>query len=176
MKSSIPFLVAAMTVIVTTSHAWATPEPEPLNIKLTVHKVVIVDGREQQVPADAAKPGDLLEYRAEYRNTGKTPTAQVKAVVPVPAQGLEYLPGSASPPAVNASVDGRRFAPAPLTRAVTLPDGRREIRPVPAVEYRYLQWHLDELAPGARAVVKARMKVTQTLAADPRDMQRGGAQ
>lgn len=175
MKSSIPFLAAVMMVIVTTSHAWAAPEPEPLNIKLTVHKIAIVDGQEKHLPADAAQPGDLLEYRAEYRNTGKTPTAQVKAVVPVPAQGLEYLPGSASPPAVNASVDGRRFTPAPLTRAVTLPDGRREIRPVPVAEYRYLQWHLGELRPGASAVVKARMKVTATLAAAPRNTQQGGA-
>lgn len=175
MKSPIPFLVAAMMAIAA-SHAWAAPEPEPLSIKLTVHKVVTVDGREKQVPADAAKPGDLLEYRAEYRNTGKTPTTQVKAVVPVPAQGLEYLPNSASPQAVSASVDGRHFAPTPLTRAVTLPDGRREIRPVPVAEYRYLQWNLGELAPGAGAVVKARMKVTETLAADPRNTQRGGAQ
>lgn len=175
MKSLIAILVAAMTVIAA-PHAWAAPEPEPLSIKLTVHKVVIVDGREQQLPADAAKPGDLLEYRAEYRNTGKTPTTQVKATVPVPAQGLEYLPGSASPPAVSASVDGRRFAPTPLTRSVTLPDGRRETRPVPLAEYRYLQWNLGELAPGASAVVKARMTVTQTLAASPRTMQQGGAQ
>lgn len=176
MKSPIPFLIAAMTVIVTTSHAWAAPEPEPLSIKLTVHKVVIVDDREKHLPADAAQPGDLLEYRAEYRNTGRTPTTRLKAVVPVPAQGLEYLPGSASPQAVSASVDGRHFAPAPLTRAVTLPNGRREIRPVPVAEYRYLQWHLGELAPGASAVVKARMKVTGTLAASPRNTQQGGAQ
>jgi uncharacterized repeat protein (TIGR01451 family) len=172
MKSLITILVAAMTVIAA-PHAWAAPEPEPLSIKLTVHKVVIVDGREKQLPADAAQPGDLLEYRAEYRNTGKTPTTQVKATVPVPAQGLEYLPGSASPPAVNASVDGRRFAPTPLTRSVTLPDGRRETRPVPVAEYRFLQWDLGELAPGASAVVKARMTVTQTLAASPRNTPRG---
>lgn len=176
MKSPIPFLIAAMTVIVTTSHAWAAPEPEPLSIKLTVHKIVIVEDREKHLPADAAQPGDLLEYRAEYRNTGRTPTTRLKAVVPVPAQGLEYLPGSASPQAVSASVDGRHFAPAPLTRAVTLPDGRRERRPVPVAEYRYLQWNLGELAPGASAVVKARMKVTGTLAASPRDTQQGGAQ
>lgn len=175
MKSLTAILVA-MATLIATPHAWAAPEPEPLSIKLTVHKVVIVDGLEKELPADAAKPGDLLEYRAEYRNNGKTPTTQVKATVPVPTQGLEYIPGSASPPTVSASVDGRRFAPAPLTRSVTLPDGRRETRPVPLAEYRYLQWHLGELAPGASAVVKARMTVTPTLAASPRTMQQGGAQ
>lgn len=172
MKSLTAILVA-MTTLIAAPQAWAAHEPESLNIKLTVHKVVIVDDREKLLPADAAQPGDLLEYRAEYRNTGKTPTTQVKAVLPVPAQVLEYLPGSASPPAVSASVDGRHFAPAPLTRAVTLPDGRRETRPVPLAEYRYLQWDLGELAPGASAVVKARMKMTQTLAASPRNTPRG---
>jgi hypothetical protein len=60
--------------------------------------------------------------------------------------------------------------------AVTLPDGRRETRPVPVAEYRYLQWNLGELAPGASALVRARMKVTQTLAASPRNTQQGSAQ
>lgn len=173
MKSLITILVTATTVIAT-SHAGAATEPEPLSIKLTVHKVVIVNGQEKQLPADSAQPGDLLEYRAEYRNNAKTPATQVKATVPVPAQGLEYLPGSASPQAVSASVDGRRFAPMPLTRAVTLPDGRRETRPVPLAEYRYLQWNLGELAPGASAVVKAHMKVTQSLATSPRNTSQGG--
>lgn len=166
-------ILVAMTTLIAAPHAWAAPEPEPLNIKLTVHKVVIVDGREKQLPADSTQPGDLLEYRAEYRNTGKTPTTQVKATLPVPTQGLEYLPGSASPQAVSASVDGRHFAPTPLARAVTLPDGRREVRPVPVAEYRYLQWNLGELAPGASTVVKARMKVTETLAASQRNTSRG---
>ncbi len=172
MKSLITLLLAATTVIAT-AHAWAAHEPESVNIKLTVHKVVIVDGREKQLPADSAKPGDLLEYRAEYRNTGKTPTTQVKATVPVPVEGLEYLPNSASPLSVSASVDGRHFAPTPLTRAVTLPDGRRETRPVPVAEYRYLQWNLGELAPGASAVVKARMKVTEFLPTSPSNTPRG---
>jgi len=172
---SLAILVAAMTVIVTT-HAWAAHEPESVNIELTVHKVVIVDGREKQLPADSAQPGDILEYRAEYRNTGKTPTPQLKATIPVPAQGLEYIPDSASPPAPTASVDGRHFGPIPLTRAVTLPDGRREVRPVPVAEYRYLQWSLGELKPGASAVVKARMKVTEYLATSPRNTPRGGTQ
>lgn len=166
---SLAIFIAAMTVIVTTTHAWAAHEPEPVNIKLTVHKIVVVNGQEKKLPADTAKPGDLLEYRAEYRNTGNTPTPRIKAIVPVPAQGIEYLPGSASPAAVEASVDGRHFAPAPLKRVVTLPDARHEVRPVPVDEYRYLQWNLDALAPGAREVVKARMKVTEFITTKPRD-------
>ena len=175
MKSLITMLVTAMTVIAT-SIAWAAHEPDILSIKLTVHKIVNVEGKEKQLPAESAKPGDILEYRAEYHNTGKEPTTQVKATIPVPAQGLEYLPGSASPLAVSASVDGQRFAPTPLTRSVTLPDGRREVRAVPVAEYRYLQWDLGKLAPDASAVVKARMKVTESPAASPRNTTRGGTQ
>lgn len=175
MKSLINILIATTTVIAT-SYAWAAPDPEALSVKLTVHKVVIVNGQEQQLPADSAQPGDLLEYRAEYRNSAKTPATQVKATIPVPSQGLEYLPDSALPQAVSASVDGRRFGPMPLTRIVTLPDGRLEVRTVPAAEYRYLQWNLGELAPGTGTVVKARMKVTAALATNPRNTSKENSQ
>jgi hypothetical protein len=153
--------LAAMAAVIATSQVWAATEPDALQIKLAVHKVTLVNGQEKQLPADLTKPGDLLEYSAEYHNTGKTPINQAKAVIPVPAQGLEYLPESAFPSVLFASVDGRHFAPVPLMHTVLLPDGRRETRPVPVMAYRYLQWNLGALAPGASTVVKARMKVTQ---------------
>jgi hypothetical protein len=46
-------------------------------------------------------------------------------------------------------------------RMVTLSDGKRESRPVPLSEYRYLRWNLGELKPGAQAVVTARMRMAQ---------------
>ncbi len=116
-------------------------------------------GKEARIEAREAKPGEVLEYRAIYRNTGKQVVRQVQAVLPIPAGAFSYVAASARPARVYASVDGKQFDAVPLMRTVTLPDGRREARPVPLAEYRFLRWELSNMQPGAEAVVSARMRL-----------------
>lgn len=117
------------------------------------------DGGENLIAAGHAQPGDLLEYRAHYRNAGPEPVRQVVATLPLPAGGMVYVPGSASPADAEASSDGRHFEPMPLQRWVVLPDGTREKRPVPPEEYRSLRWHLGDLPPHRTVTVSARVRV-----------------
>ncbi len=116
------------------------------------------DGTEELRVAKRVKPGDLVEYRTEYRNQGKASVTNLVATLPVP-EGMSYLPKTAVPAVATASLDGKQFAPLPLMRWVRLSDGTRVQRQVPYHEYRFLRWHLDTLASGDNAVVQARMSV-----------------
>lgn len=82
----------------------------------------------------------------------------VAATLPVPEGAMSYLAGSAAPKAVQASLDGKTFAPLPLTREV-MRKGLRVVERVPASEYRFLRWNLGDLAPGQAVTVSSRMKV-----------------
>jgi hypothetical protein len=59
------------------------------------------------VPAQA---GDRLEYLVVYRNPTAVAVHHVLVTVPVPANGVDYLPDTPSPPADLASTDGKTFA------------------------------------------------------------------
>lgn len=147
------------TLIPSTGMAAADSE---VKVTLMANRVTIEsNGKEALAEAREVKPGDVLEYRAVYRNQGKQAVQNVLAVLPVPDDSLSYVPASANPQRVWASLDGRTFEVVPLMRMVTLSDGKRESRPVPVSEYRYLRWNLGELKPGAQAVVTARMRMAQ---------------
>jgi uncharacterized repeat protein (TIGR01451 family) len=150
-------LIFAVTALISQQ----TFAAEPLSASLEAHKIVrAADGKEQQLDAAAAKPGDVIEYRATYKNVSDKPLKGVKATLPVPASGVEYLANSALPAGVEASVDGVQFAPAPLKRLVRLADGKQQQQLVPTAEYRFLRWPLGELPAGAAKSVTARVRVT----------------
>lgn len=133
-----------------------------VTINLQGQKVVKgSDGKEKFVSADKAKPGDIIEYKAVYRNSGKIAATDVQAVIPVPL-GTEYLPGSAKPATVKGSLDGKEYAPVPLKRKVTLPSGKTEMREVPSDEYRSIRWDLKTLAPGKSSTFSLRVKLSTT--------------
>ena len=127
-----------------------------VSVVLTAQRVAVVDGKEILSPADQANPGDVIEYRAEYRNSGAGAVKQLAATLPVP-NGMEYLPRTGGPEL--ASLDGKHFEAVPLTRRVKLPDGREVVREVPANEYRWLRWSLGTLAPHQSRSVIARVRV-----------------
>src|SRR4051812_41831214 len=96
---------------------------------LTAARVVVqADGKEALASADRARPGDLLEYRVDYHNTTRASINDVVATLPVPQNGVEYIPGSESPANALASIDGKTFAALPLKRAVKMPNGRTEMQ------------------------------------------------
>ena len=129
-------------------------------VALTAQKVVrAADGKETFTSADKLGPGDVVEYRAVYRNRSAGPVRNVLANLPVPAAGFEYIAETAAPALQSASLDGKTFSPVPLKRTVVLTNGQREELPVPLREYRALRWQIGDLAAGASVTVKARMQV-----------------
>ena len=131
---------------------------DPVTVTLQAQRVTMANGKEVLAPAAEARPGEVLEYRATYRNTGTAPASNLRATLPVPA-GLEYLPRTAVPARVEASLDGRTWAAVPLTRTVRRADGRTVTETVPAAEYRYLRWAIGTLNARASRLVTARMRV-----------------
>lgn len=127
-----------------------------VSVVLTAQRVAVVDGKEILGPAEQASPGDVIEYRAEYRNAGASAVKQLAATLPVP-NGMEYLPKTGAPQL--ASLDGKNFSSVPLKRRVRLADGTEVLRDVPASEYRWLRWTLGTLAPKSSRTVTARVRV-----------------
>jgi uncharacterized repeat protein (TIGR01451 family) len=115
-------------------------------------------GKETSEPAKTAKPGDMLEYVAEYRNTGKAPAKKLEATLPIPS-GTEYVPDSAKPAGAWASLDGNTFEPVPLKRKVKQPDGKLIEELVPYAEYRFLRWPAQDLPAGQSLKYSARAKL-----------------
>lgn len=140
-----------------------------VTVELTAHRVTKdAKGAEALAPAEQAKPGELLEYRAHYKNAGTGTAKGLAATLPIP-RGTQYVPGSALPGRVEASLDGKTFAPIPLMRKVKTKDGRTVMRQVPASEYRALRWPLGTLPANQSKTVAARVRVEPTppVANDP---------
>lgn len=148
-------------------HAQAHSVPKaqastPVAVELVQFKVIKgADGKEQFLPADAVMPGDIIEYRATYRNTTTKPVSGMAATLPIP-QGTDYLPRSASAPGglvAEAATAGGSFGREPLTRKVKGPDGKLHDEPVPYAEYRMLRWNIDRLNGKGELTVTARVRI-----------------
>jgi uncharacterized repeat protein (TIGR01451 family) len=144
------------------SHAFAQGKGD-VTVNLTAKKVVVTDGKESLESAGTAKPGDLIQYEAVYRNTTQAAVRNLQAIVPVP-QGMALVTDAAKPAAAQASVDGKNFAPMPLTRVVKKADGTSEKEPVPASEYRALRWNVAEISAGGSVAVALRVHVQTNTA------------
>jgi uncharacterized repeat protein (TIGR01451 family) len=115
------------------------------------------DGKESFSPAEAAKPGDVLEYTASYRNTTASPIANLEATLPIPPQ-TELVAGSVRPANAKASLDSSRFADMPLKRKA-MKEGREVEEAVALNEYRALRWYPGALAPNEMLTFTARVRV-----------------
>jgi uncharacterized repeat protein (TIGR01451 family) len=142
---------------------------------LTAKKVVTGPGGQQSYqPAEKASPGDVIEYQATYTNQSKGPIKNLVPTMPIPS-GMEYIPGSAKPAQVLASLDGKKFEPVPLKRMVTLPNGKQELRDVPYNEYRALRWNGSDITTSGNITVSARTKMTDVTAARVNGVQTSSA-
>ena len=131
---------------------------------LQARRVDSVAGKAVLAPAEAGKPGDLLEYSGTYRNGATRPVERLVATIPVPA-GTTFVAGSAEPARASASTDGTQFAPMPLMRTVRQADGTTRQEPVPLSEYRYVRWDVGTLPAGGEAVVKLRVQIDASATA-----------
>lgn len=156
----LPALAVAGTLL-TATHAFAQ-EPT-VQVVLAGKRVVTQEGRESMLDADKARPGDLIQYEATCRNTGKSLVKNVAATIPVP-KGMELKAESAKPAGAQASIEGKDFNSMPLLRDVKNAAGIIEKQPVPLTEYRALRWIIPELAPGGTAIVSLRVQVVTNSA------------
>ena len=121
-------------------------------------------GKESFAPAAQVKPGDLIEYRLVYDNTGKDPASQLAVNGPVP-KGTAYVTGSASSPVkheLKFSYDGgKSWVTTPPLRTVRAPDGKASERPAPVEEITNVEWLAREpLKPGGEQAYRYRVRVT----------------
>jgi uncharacterized repeat protein (TIGR01451 family) len=133
---------------------------EPVTNTLAVHRIhKQSDGHETSEAVSSARPGDLLEYSAEFHNAGDKAANALVATLPIPV-GTEFVPGSQVPAAALASVDGVTFAELPLKRTVKRADGTLHEELVPVSEYRFLRWAPMDLAGHGALTVSARVNVS----------------
>ena len=151
---------AMLLVAMASAAAQAQQQKGPLESTLEQRKVVrAADGAESLAPAGSVKPGDVIEYLATYRNSGRAPITGVEATMPIPPN-TEFVPGSAKPGSAKASVDGVSYAPLPLVRKVVR-DGKTVEEAIPTREYRYLRWSAAELRGEQSVRFTARVKVLE---------------
>lgn len=144
----------------------ALAQSSAVRSQLVAQRIDKVDGKEVLTAATEGKPGDIVQYSGTYRNTGTTAVQKLVATVPVPL-GTTLVADSAEPAAGQASIDGTRFAPMPLTRIVKQADGSERKVAVPISQYRALRWDVGTLAGGASAVLKLRVRIDTPAAATP---------
>jgi uncharacterized repeat protein (TIGR01451 family) len=144
--------ICCLCLFAASSYAAPADKKDAVQIKLESFKVTVKDGKEVLGDGSQAKPGDVLEYRAIYKNVSKSPVRNLAATLPVPA-AMEYVAQTANPVGAEATTDKKNFAPVPLLRA--------NKEPIPTKEYRALRWHVATLAADQSFVVSARMKVSQ---------------
>ena len=143
--------------------------------RLEARKVVAAgDGKETFAPAGQARPGDVIEYVATYRNTTRQPIRNLDGTLPIPQQ-TEFLPGSQKPAQANASLDGLTYAPIPLTRKVQR-DGMTVDEAVPTRDYRFIRWHADVLGAEKSVAFTARVRVIDDRTTGPPNAAPGGGQ
>ncbi len=125
---------------------------------LEARKVVrAADGGETFASAQDARPGDVIEYVASYRNTGQRAVEKLVATLPIPAN-TEYVAGSARPADAKASIGTGAFGDMPLVRKVVR-EGKTIEEPVPLREYRFLRWFPGELGGEKTVRFTARVRV-----------------
>lgn len=153
-------LIVLAALLAVGGHVAAKPESD-LAINMTQAKVVMKDGKEALEPADQAKPGDVIDYTAEYRNNSAKPISALEATIPVPA-GTEYVADSAKPAPNKASLNGEKYEAIPLKRKVKHADGKEVEELVPFKEYRFLRWSAPAIDAGKSQKYSLRVKVATT--------------
>ena len=156
MQAAVKSFAVAMILAAAPLHA--QQQGGPLEVRLESRKVVAAaDGKETFAPATTAKPGDVIEYAATYRNTSTQSIRNLEATLPIPAN-TEWVEGSAAPVGARGSSDARTFEALPLKRKVRR--GALEVEEaVPARDYRALRWYPGELPAGGSVTFKARVRV-----------------
>ncbi|WP_293374448.1 hypothetical protein [Nevskia sp.] len=136
----------------------------PVSSRLEAMKVTRdAAGVEAFAPAGEVAPGDLLEYRLVYANTGSTGISQLTVNGPVP-KGTAYLPNSAAAATrhtLRYSYDGgKTWVTTPPVREVRAADGQVRREPLPNEEITNIAWQVQEpLKAGSSQTYRYRVRV-----------------
>ncbi len=144
-------------------------QPAPVSVTLSAWSVTLDKaGKEKFKRAESAKPGDVIEYRAELRNVSHAALQGQALTLPVPP-GTAYVPSSARPAQAQARADGGKFEAMPLMRVERNAQGQEERTAVPPEAYRALRWPVADLPAGKSFKATARVRVTDTPAEAAKD-------
>jgi uncharacterized repeat protein (TIGR01451 family) len=150
------------------SVAASVTNPAPLSVHLKQLKVVQGErGEVKFSDASVVMPGDVIEYRAVYSNSGAT-SLPVMATVPIP-DGMEYQKDSAhsnNKLTHTVALKDSKFSKEPLVKYLVTASGTTQSQPLPYASYRYVRWDLGTLSPGKSVEVSVRAKVAQNLEVD----------
>jgi uncharacterized repeat protein (TIGR01451 family) len=133
----------------------ASAPDSPLTVVLSVKKIVIKDKKEVRIDADNAAPGDVLEYRADYKNVGTVALSKAVVTLPVPMH-TTFIEGSSQPAGATAS----------NRNAITVFMSPPLLQQAPGDAIGALRWTVAKLAPGQTATVSARVRVDALQAAE----------
>lgn len=146
----LPFISLVLAGLILAS---PSARADALKIDLAAHRVVVAaDGTETKVVAEAAAPGEVIEYSASYKNTTEVVLRNIRPEVPIPA-GLTYVSGSDKPAATQVRLDTGAVVAHPAVDA--------EGRPLPAARVRALIWTLDDLPASATRTLAVRASVNR---------------
>lgn len=131
----------------------------PLNIALTVKKIVRAHGEDRRIDASRAEPGDVLEYRAVYENVGNATLKELSAILPLPEHTTLVVdsPDPINPEASNRSAKDR-YSPLSLHPS--------KGKAAAVNHYGALRWRVAKLAPKESFSVSARVVVDSVTAKD----------
>jgi uncharacterized repeat protein (TIGR01451 family) len=121
------------------------------------------DGNEAFVPAEQARPQDVIEYRLTYKNNNETPIQNLTIIDPIPV-GMRYLSASATDNdagRVEFSIDhGKSYHRWPVMRTVSTSDGTKVTTEATPDMVTHVRWIVtDTLNPAKEITVTYRASV-----------------
>jgi uncharacterized repeat protein (TIGR01451 family) len=156
--------VAFLSALVVGLTSLAAVAADPVTGTIEAVKVVVGDhGEEIYLPADEARPRDVIEYRLTYANNGGAVVHNFSITDPVPA-GLEYVAKTARHPqagAVQFSVDqGRTFHAWPVRVKKVGAGGRESWSDATPDMVTHIRWTVSgDLKPEGEIELSYRAKV-----------------
>lgn len=120
----------------------------PLVATVKAVKVVAQEsGKELFLPADEARPKDVIEYRLTYSNTGDEVLKNVSVTDPIPS-GTKYLTLTATRPEVGSvefSIDGgKRYSSWPVRFKTTDAAGKEQWVEATPDMVTHIRWVITE--------------------------------
>jgi uncharacterized repeat protein (TIGR01451 family) len=159
------FLALFVLVLGLSVSAALAADSAKLTGSLEAFRVVVTDeGVEEFVPADNARPNDVIEYRLTYANTGKEPVQNIFIMDPIPP-GMSFLYPSATQPEtgrVEFSIDGgKTYSGWPILVKKTTKDGVEKVVEATPDMVTHVRWVLtdtfqpkEEVTVSYRTVIK----------------------
>lgn len=135
----------------------------PLTSQMATFLITEENGKEVASATEQASPGDVIEYRLTYQNTGDNPLSGLVITGPIPAN-TAYVENSAATDVdatFTVSIDnGNLFHAEPVMQEVKGDDGETQNVPVSPDAYTQVRWQPQgSLQPGAQQEYRYRVQV-----------------